>query len=193
MSEKKKELSRNLKEEQKLKWLLYESGAQLEQSIINVLELLGFIAERFSEGESEFDVIFTSPEGRFIGEAEGRINKAIGIDKLRQLESNLQEDFARDEVSEYAKGVLFGNAYRLKDLDERNEYFTSKVKSGAKRSKIALVRTSDLFYIARYLKENKNADYAKRCRNSILEAEGEKVVFPKIPNIDDVSTKMKKD
>jgi len=48
-----------------------------------------------------------SPEGdRYIGEAEGKENKAVNIDKLGQLERNIQEDFARDEVQEPARGIL---------------------------------------------------------------------------------------
>ena len=61
-------------------------------------------------------------EGRCIGEAEGRDNRAIGIDKMRQLEVNVLEDLSRDEVSEPAKGVLFGNAYRLKGAVRKTRY-----------------------------------------------------------------------
>lgn len=94
-----------------------------------------------------------------------------------------QEDFIRDEVNEYAKDVLFGNAYRLKKLDQREEFFTQKCISGAKRSKIALIRTSDIFPIAKYLKENNDPDFAKFCRQAIANTEGEIVEFPNIPQI----------
>lgn len=97
-----------------LRGLLYETGKTLEASILVGLKILGFQAENYEDDTKEFDVVFESSEGRFIGEAEGKDNKAINITKLRQLALNLHEDLERDEVSSPAKGVLFGNAYRLK-------------------------------------------------------------------------------
>src|SRR5439155_24203874 len=111
----------------------------------------------FVGGDSEFDVVFHAPEGRCLGEVEGKDAKAINIDKLSQLERNLQEDFARDEVTEFAKGVLFGNAERLKPPAQRGEAFTEKCISAAKRACIALVRTSDLFDPVRYLRTHPDA------------------------------------
>jgi hypothetical protein len=58
-------------------------------------------------------VVFESEEGRLIGEAEGKDNKAINVDKLRQLSMNIHEDIQREEVTTPAKGVLFGNGYRF--------------------------------------------------------------------------------
>lgn len=185
------ELRLQLEKEGKLRRLLYEKGHQLEKAILEALELLGFEAKQYKNGESEFDAIFISPEGRFLGEAEGRDNKAISIDKLGQLERNLQEDFAREEVLEYAKGVLFGNAYRLQPPSERSEFFTDKCLSGAQRSKISLVRTTDLFYVAQYLRENQDPSYAKKCREAILTTEGNIVSFPSIPT--KIKSRMKKD
>jgi hypothetical protein len=94
----------------------------------------------------------------------------------------LDEDFARDEVSERAKGVLFGNAYRLDEPTNRSDFFTTKCLSSARQYKIALVRTPDLFEVAKYLKECEDPDFAQLCRESIKLTEGEIVVFPKLPN-----------
>lgn len=170
-----------LEKEGHLKWLLYETGKPLETAIIKALKIIGFSAENYEDDESEFDAIFESEEGRFIGEAEGKDNKAINISKLSQLERELQEDFAREEVTEYAKGVLFGNAYRLKELNQRKDFFTQKFLSGAKRSKVALIRTPNLFPIAKYLKENSDSNFAKLCRQAIANTEGKLVEFPSIP------------
>lgn len=93
---KKTDLSEAIGKEGNLRRLLYEQGPALEVAIIEALETLGFKVEPFKEGQSEFDAVFTSPEGRFIGEAEGKDTKAINIDKLRQLEMNIQEDLARE-------------------------------------------------------------------------------------------------
>ncbi|GAG08732.1 unnamed protein product, partial [marine sediment metagenome] len=161
--------------------LLYEQGKPLERAVRDALILLGFSAVPYTGSDSEFDVIFQSPEGRCLGEIEGKDNKAVNIDKFSQLERNLHEDFAREDVIEYAKGVLFGNAKRLKPPTERGEAFTSKCITAAKRVGFALVRTPDLFEPIRYLRSTTDPEYAKICRNAIFETEGDIVVFPTVP------------
>ena len=165
-----------------LRRLLYETGSPLEDAILVALRLMGFVADRVVEGHSEFDAVFVSEEGRFLGEAEGKDGAAINVDKLRQLESNLQEDFARDDVDNYAKGVLFGNAYRLQPVAERKEFFTQKVKDAARRSGIALVRTPDLWPVAAYLESTPDSEFATSCRAAIASAGGEVVQFPPVPD-----------
>jgi hypothetical protein len=160
--------------------LLYESGSALEEGILRTLRLLGFTATRVRTGDSEFDAVFSSEEGRFLGEAEGKDTKPINIDKMSQLERNLQEDFAREEIQEYAKGVLFGNAYRFKLPSERGDFFTAKCRSAAKRLGVALVRTPDLFAVAQYLSHNDDPAYSKSCRLAMFRADGMVVEFPDV-------------
>ncbi len=162
--------------------LLFEKGTPLEDAILVSLKLMGFKASGFDDGKSEFDAVFSAPEGRFIGEAEGRDNRAISIDKFSQLERNLHEDFSRDEIDEMAKGVLFGNGYRLEPPEERSDIFTEKCLTAAKRAGIALVRTPDMFELTRYLKEHpEDQDYATACRRAIADTEGTIVEFPTPP------------
>lgn len=179
--EQKEKNKKELEEESNLKYLLYEQGKPLEISIIKALKILGFTANQFKESDSEFDVVFESEEGRFIGEAEGKDNKAINIDKLRQLEMNINEDFSRENVNKIAKGVLFGNAFRFTHPSERNNYFTDKCYISAKRSNVALVRTTDLFIVSKYLSENKSRSFSKKCREAIFNTSGEEVCFPFLP------------
>ena len=162
--------------------LLYEQGKPLERAVVDALVTIGFVAKQHAEGESEFDVVFDAPEGRCLGEVEGKDSKAINIDKLSQLERNLQEDFAREDVQEYAKGVLFGNAERLTNPEARGDAFTAKCLSGAKRAHIALVRTPDLLEVVRYLKTHPDPGYAAECRKAIFEADGDVVRFP-VPTV----------
>jgi hypothetical protein len=161
-----------------LRPLLYAKGTTLELAIIEALTLMGFKAASYKEKNSEFDVVFESPEGRLIGEAEGKDDKAIDITKMRQLEMNIHEDFEREEVTVMAKGVLFGNAYRLKPPSERAVLFTEKCLSAAVRNKTALVATPQLFEVARSLKETDDPNYKKACREAIISCEGEIVTFP---------------
>lgn len=181
LTTKTKSIQLEIKKEASLKKLLYENGSQLEDAIHEALQLLGFSTSRFRDSESEFDVVFESKEGRFIGEAEGKDNKAVNIDKLRQLDMNIHEDLSRHDVEEPAKGVLFGNAFRLKRPKERDDFFTDKCVSASKRSGIALVATPDLFAVARYLKSKQDKRFATACRKAIFAASGTVVVFPDIP------------
>lgn len=152
--------------------LLYEKGKPLEYAIIDALRTLGFTATPYKEADSEFDVVFDCTEGRLLGEAEGKDTKAVNVDKLRQLAMNIHEDLQREEVSAPAKGVLFGNGYRLAPPDERELQFTEKCIAAARSSSTALLATSSLFVAVQYLSEQPDDDYAKRCREAILSGVG---------------------
>ncbi|XDD53070.1 hypothetical protein AB3N62_11300 [Leptospira sp. WS4.C2] len=171
-----------LNDETQYRNLLYGKGNSLENTIIKALKLLGFTAQNYKSSQSEFDVIFESIEGRFLGEVEGKDNKAVSVDKLRQLEMNILEDLERDEVTEPAKSVLFGNAFRLLDVNDRLEFFTDKCIVAAKRSGTALVKTQDLFHVVQYISNNNDEEIKKRCREAIFNTKGEIVSFP-IPEL----------
>jgi hypothetical protein len=121
-------------------------------------------------------------ESGLLGEAEGKNDKAINIDKLDQLNRNIQEEFVKRDDAKYSKGVLFGNAFRLAPPETRGDFFTEKCKAGAARLGVALVRTPDLFPIAKYLKEVRNPEFAKQCRHAILTTSGAVVLFPALPS-----------
>ena len=164
-----------------LRALLYEKGKGLERAIIDALRILGFEASPYKEGGSEFDVIFSSKEGRFLGEAEGKDHKAINIDKLRQLAMNIHEDLQREETIAPAKGVLFGNGYRTERPDKRSEQFTVKCITAAASSSVALVSTSELYKAVQYLSSETDNVYARQCREAILSGAG-LVGMPDPPN-----------
>lgn len=170
-----------LRKHTSLRALLFEKGKPLEEAVRDALSILGFDCESFKEGDSEFDAVFVNKEGRFIGEVEGKDSKAINVDKYSQLERNINEDLARDEITVPAKGVLIGNAHRLLPPSERGEYFTEKVLAAARRTRCALVRTPDLFTVARYLKDSPNDTFARQCCKAIAAADGAVVVFPEVP------------
>lgn len=169
----KETIQQQLREAGLMRGLLYEKGKPLERTIIVALKVLGFDASPFREGASEFDVVFTSPEGRLIGEAEGKDSKAVNVDKLRQLAMNLHEDLQREEVTSPAKGVLFGNAFRLTPPTERSsDSFTEKCILAAKSNGTALIATSQLFYAAQYLTRTDAPEYAEACRTVLLNGIG---------------------
>ena len=180
LQKEREKFEQNLADEITLKNLLYEKGKSLEVAILEALKAIGFKTSQYRDGDSEFDVVFECKEGSLLGEAEGKDNKPINIDKLRQLEMNIHEDFARDSVDEIAKGVLIGNAYRLLPLKDRGDFFTQKCLSASNRSNTALIRSIDLFTVAKFLTGKQNKSFAKKCRQAILESTGI-VVFPEIP------------
>lgn len=176
-----KKLQDIIKKEAILKGLLYETGAPLENSVIEGLKILGYSAENYNDGSLELDQVITSPEGeRLIGECEGKDNKAINVTKFRQLNDSLAADFERDEVSNKAKGILFGNPMRLIDPKNRKDWFTEKAISGAVREGIALVKTPDLYKIVKYIKDSRDNNFASNCRSAIAGQAGV-VKFPDIP------------
>lgn len=182
-------LQQKLDEVGSLRALLYESGRPLERAVIEALRLMGFTGERFTNADSEFDVVFCGPEGRFLGEIEGKDNRPVNVEKFSQLERNINDDFGRDDVQEHAKGVLFANGFRLSAIEDRGEEFTEKCMAGARRLGIALVRTRDLFVPGRYLQATGDGLYAEECRRAIYQTAGAVVSFPRPPrNAADVPT-----
>jgi len=180
LSKKKSEIQKRINASGKLRNLLFEKGNPLEHSIRSALTILGFVAEQYRNTESEFDVVFIAKEGRFLGEAEGKDNKAINIDKLRQLEMNIHEDLSRDGVEVPAKAVLFGNPFRLQPPDERPDPFTPKCLNASTRSSTALVHTPDLFQVVFYLSNHRDMRFATKCRKALFKTVG-RVSFPAIP------------
>ena len=177
-----KDLKLVVDEQELLHNLLYETGKPLENAVIKALKILDYEAENFDDGVLELDQVINSPEGiRFIGECEGKDNKAIDISKLRQLMDSLNEDFAREDIEDKAFGLLFGNPQRLLPVNERKELFTTKSLKGAEREKIGLILTSDLFLLTKYLTENIDPKFKKTCREVIYNGLGGLIKFPNIP------------
>lgn len=163
--------------------LLYEKGKPLEAAIVEGLKILGFTAAPFKDGTSEFDVVFECAEGRLLGEAEGKDTKAVNVDKLRQLAMNVHEDLQREEVTAPAKAVLFGNGYRLTPPSERSTQFTEKCITAANSQATALVDTSSLFSVVKYLSDHVDDEFASKCRTAIMVGVGlvELPVTPSYP------------
>lgn len=172
LEKQKQQYNSDLENAGSLRELLFETGKPLETVILKALETLGFKVSQFDDGESEFDAIFISEEGRFLGEAEGKDKSAIDVQKLRQLNDNIHDDLEKNEVEEAAKGVLFGNGFRLQLPGERGVQFTQRCIKRAKQTNVSLVATSELFKVVHYLAQNHNDHYAKLCRQAILTGSG---------------------
>lgn len=114
-----------------------------------------------------------------IGESEGKDSSAIDISKFRQLESNIGEDFEREDIDQPAKGLLFGNGFRLSSPATRAEQFTKKSLTNAGRLGSALIQTTDLYQVAIHLLDYPEDEAFKiACRLAIEETSGGIVIFP---------------
>ena len=179
LEQEKTTLLNTLQKEKKLKDLLFEKGKPLENAVIEALEILGYKAENYDDGNLELDQVIVGPNGkRYIGETEGKDKSAINIEKFRQLESNIQEDLQREKVSNPATGILFGNGFRITCPEKREEQFTEKCIKNTERVNAILVRTSDLFKVAKYIRESNDEKFAEKCREAISESRGKIVEFP---------------
>ena len=163
--------------------LLYEKGKPLENAITMTLQLLGYEVNTLRIDDLEIDHVIVGPSGkRMIGEAEGKDTSAIDISKFRQLISNIQEDFERNGVDAPAKGLLFGNGYRLTPPEHRAEQFTQKSLTNANLHGTALICTADLYAVAVHLLDYpEDNDFRVACRAAIEDTAGAIVSFPK-PN-----------
>jgi hypothetical protein len=164
-----------------IKALLYEKGHELAAAVRGAFKEIGFEVSALDDGESEFDAILVADGMRYLGEVEGKDDRATNVDKISQLERNLNEDFERDEINERATGVLIANAFRLKEPLARGEFFTEKVLKAAERTGIRLVRTTDLFRIIQEHRRNPDSSFAKACRFALHEQAGKIVEFPLPP------------
>jgi len=163
-----------------LKDLLFETGKILEDAVLKALKLLGYNANNFRDDDLEIDQIIESPEQDFyIGETEGRDNKAVDGSKISQLISNKIQYVQKKNIE--IEGILFGNGFRLNDVKLREKQFTDKCLKIAKDSNIILIQTTDLFKVANYLITSDNKEYAKSCRDTIKISKGKIVEFPDLP------------
>lgn len=152
------EQNARLSASRKAKALLYGKGPPLESAVRDFFQALDIDAQQEVGPNIEFDVVFTVNDIKVIGEVEGKDNKAIAVDKISQLERCIQEDFAREETTTFAKGILFGNAFRVEDPALRGAVFTDKVVSASLRSGIVLVDTRELFSVLRTVMRTGNAE-----------------------------------
>jgi hypothetical protein len=150
--------------------LLYGYGKTvLEPAVRRALRELGFkvLEPEDYDGEWDLDVTDDGTGRSAVGEVEGS-EGAINIDKLRQLLSYVEaeEDFGRAR-----KGILVGNGYRLKGLNEpeRLRQFTEKALREANGFGYCLLPATELFAaVCAVLKAPADEALKAHLRNSIL-------------------------
>ena len=172
LNQNKSHLEKLLEKERRLHKLLFENGNHLKEAIINCLELMGFNINSHYDKYLQFDIICKSKEGICLGEIESNDNKAIKLDKIDQLIEMIKEYIENRKTKIPLKGVLFGNGYRLEDPIKRQNQFTDECIQIAKQNNIALICTTDLFYISQHFKNHLDVTFATKCRQIILSTKG---------------------
>lgn len=172
-------------EEMVLKQLLFGKGKPLENAVNTALNIIGISAKsyRFTKKDLEIDQLANVGDRILIGECEGKDNKDIDKTKISQLIINKGEYYAEPDVdtSKQIKLVLFGNPMRLTVPKDRTLDFTKACKDIANNNQVALVKTEDLFYVAKYIKASGDKKFATTCLNTIMDTEQGIVKFPDVP------------
>ena len=190
LDQNKTDLEKHLEQAKMPHRLLFESCKMLEEAVTACLKLMDFDTNSYRNQELEFDVMCKSKEGICLGEVEGKDNKAVDTNKLSRLIRNLKEYIKIGNEKNYVKGVLFGNGYRFEEPIKRPNQFTDKCIEIAKQQNIALICTTDLFYISQYLEKYPNANFATKCREAILSTKG---IVSFDPIFKSVNNKLQKD
>ncbi|HVB57077.1 MAG TPA: hypothetical protein VNE63_11695 [Candidatus Acidoferrales bacterium] len=152
------------------KVLLYGYGKSvLEPVVRRAFRALGFTVLEPEQYKGDWDLDVADPGGAVtaVGEVEGS-EGAISIGKLRQLLNYVE---AEEDAGRNRKGILVGNGYRLKDLDEpeRHNQFTEKVLKEACGFEYCLLPTTELFAaVCAVLKAKNDETLMKHIRASLL-------------------------
>lgn len=156
------------------KVLLYGYGKSvLEPVVRRAFRSVGFEVLEPGQYDGDWDVDMTEKETGVsaVGEIEGS-EGAINVGKSRQLLSYVE---AEEDAGRKRKGILVGNGYRLKALNEaeRLNQFTEKVLTEAQGFRFCLVPTTELFAaVCAVLKAPGDGALKKYIRESILSTVG---------------------
>lgn len=172
LKEQKSKIEQEKQDYIKIKGLLYGGGHNLEDLVRDVLRKLGFENVRsIRKSEFEVDVVFEYEGNIFIGEVEGKDNRAIDKDKVGQLVTTFAEFSKHQEDCIPDRGFLFGNGYRLVPPEERGLGFTEGAIKTAKNLNCVLIETKDLYEVAKIIQECADEDYCKKIRSLLMNAE----------------------
>ncbi|WP_135826910.1 hypothetical protein [Halorussus ruber] len=136
-----KELRQEYAELDKFRKLLYMDGEELEETVIQAFEYLGFETEDEISGKRDGLVHLSSKA--FVLEIEGTTND-IGIKKCRQLDDwveNAQEEFKNTGVD----GLLVANANRTLQPAERESCIAGNSQEFLEKRGYKVIETPELF------------------------------------------------
>lgn len=169
-----------------LRYLLFANDKPLEDAVNLALQILGAESSEYNNPEHnlQIDNLIHYDGLTLIGEDKGHKGYANN-DDINQLIGHPGAYYEAECQSsdDVPKAVLFINTERKADLSTRDKTkcCSEKTIKLSKAHKIPIVWTPDLFFIAKYVKDSKNNEFAKQCMDVIINSKGGVVDFPEIP------------
>jgi hypothetical protein len=148
--------------------LLYSNGFELEGVVRRALRELGLDAQPSDDGKLRIDARFEHDGVVYVCEIEGKDNKAVDINKYRQLMDMCLGEQQRLGEGAQVRGVLIGNGYRLTPPSERKVQFTDQVLNNASTQGILLVTATDLYAAWRDATDQQPSPVAEKLKAAIL-------------------------
>ncbi len=134
-----------LKENAKVKSILYTNGDELVEVVFNILEkILACDLSAFVDDKRE-DFLIKLPSCTFIGEIKG-VTSNVRYEHISQVELHYRgylDQLAESGISENVKQLLIMNPFRTKPLDKRDPVHTSQIEL-AIRNGCLIIETNTL-------------------------------------------------
>lgn len=147
LNEIEKDAEKLKKEQEELldfKGLLFQKGTALGYSVKKAFEVMKFEISDYEIVKGKEDFILRTLKGEFIIEVKGADSKSISLQDLRQLVHYVDDSITEGKS---VRGILIGNPYCLKPLQERNIPFPDNVQEFARKRDLILMTSSQLFQI----------------------------------------------
>lgn len=128
--------------------LLYDRGLSLEEAVRDVFRKLGADVETpENPGKEDGWISVQAGDETYQGvlEVKGTRNDEFDETGRRQLSEWIQNGI--DDRDKVYKGIFVGNNATEKPVDERPEGFSNSWKRAAKRQKIAVLKSADLYVV----------------------------------------------
>jgi hypothetical protein len=130
--------------------LLYETGENLRNIVLDALENLGAKVDRTDISQDDGRLI--DPFGRKATIEVKGVEKSVKRKDIRQLEDWM--DTAKEKDNWESKGILIANTYIKNPLNKRKEPFPNDCSKKAISEEICLITTTQLFKALQHLQEN---------------------------------------
>ena len=133
----------NLRKERRFLKLLYETGDALEKIVLDALTELGAKVDKPEKTNLE-DGRIEDPDGRHgMLEIKG-VTGSASLKNVRQVNDWVQKAIVEEAWK--GKGILIVNAFRNTPLKDRENPFPKNCIAAAKRVKVSMLTTADLFH-----------------------------------------------
>lgn len=139
-----------LKEKQQNKIIFTGSGTVLEKKVVDELEQIGFQILKYDENSKDEDIVISYNNKIAVVEVKGVDGSATEKHTSQTVKWKSMYHIEHDILP---KGILIVNAFRNRELNQRQETFPTQMVKYATQQEICLLTTIQLFNINCYLKQ----------------------------------------